>query len=56
MLLAVDTSTQLWHEYIKPNAHEIRFIKGRVKFLLNGKRAGTPTFASMVVVFKNKAA
>lgn len=32
MLLPVSTSTQLFHEVIKPNAKEIRFIKGRIKF------------------------
>jgi phage N-6-adenine-methyltransferase len=32
MLLPVSTSTKLFHDYIKPNASEIRFLKGRVKF------------------------
>ena len=32
MLLPVSTSTVLFHDYIKPNAKEIRFLKGRVKF------------------------
>lgn len=31
-LLPVSTSTRLFHEVIKPNAKEIRFLKGRVKF------------------------
>jgi len=31
-LLPVSTSTKLFHEYIKPNATEIEFLKGRVKF------------------------
>ena len=34
-LIPVSTSTKLFHEHIKPNAKEIRFIKGRIKF---GKR------------------
>jgi len=33
MLLPVSTSTKLFHELIQPNAKEIRFIKGRVKFI-----------------------
>jgi len=33
MLLPVSTSTVLFHDYIKPNAKEIRFLRGRVKFL-----------------------
>ena len=32
MLLPVSTSTKLFHEVIEPNAKEIRFIKGRIKF------------------------
>lgn len=32
MLLPVSTSTKLFHDVIKPNAKEIRFMKGRIKF------------------------
>jgi len=32
-LIPVSTSTKLFHEVIKPNANEIRFIKGRIKFV-----------------------
>lgn len=32
MLLPVSTSTNIFHEIIKPNAKEIRFLHGRVKF------------------------
>lgn len=32
MLLPVSTSTVLFHDYILPNAKEIRFLRGRVKF------------------------
>jgi len=56
MLLPVSTSTVLFHDYIKPMADEIRFIRGRVKFV------GVNTFGdrvdnkcgmhdSMIVVF-----
>ena len=31
-LLPVSTSTKLFHDTISPNAKEIRFIKGRLKF------------------------
>ena len=59
MLLPVSTSTILFHEHIIPNAYEIRFLKGRVKFI------GTNTFGekvdncagmhdSMIVIFNNK--
>ena len=56
-LLPVSTSTILFHDYILPNAHDIRFLKGRVKFI------GYNTFGekvnnvagmhdSMIVIFK----
>ena len=32
LLLPVSTSTVLFHDHIKPNAKEIRFLRGRVKF------------------------
>ena len=32
MLLPVSTSTKIFHDAILPNAKEIRFLKGRVKF------------------------
>jgi site-specific DNA-methyltransferase (adenine-specific) len=32
MLIPVSTSTKIFHEYILPNAKEIRFVVGRVKF------------------------
>ena len=58
MLLPVSTSTALFHDYIKPNAKEIRFLRGRVKF------EGVNTFGervndkagmhdSMIVVLEN---
>ena len=57
MLLPVSTSTKLFHEHIFPNHWEIRFIKGRIKFLgintfgeyVTNK---TPMHDSMVVIFK----
>lgn len=32
MLLPVSTSTKLFHDFIQPNAKEIRFVKGRISF------------------------
>ena len=32
LLLPVSTSTVLFHDFIKPNAKEIRFVRGRLKF------------------------
>ena len=45
-LLPVSTSTILFHEHIQPNASEIRFSKGRVRFI------GVNTFGEKV---SNKA-
>jgi site-specific DNA-methyltransferase (adenine-specific) len=32
LLLPVSTSTVLFHNFVQPNADEIRFLRGRVKF------------------------
>lgn len=59
MLLPVSTSTKLFHEYIQPNASEIRFIRGRVKFIgigsnkVKGRKSITGMHDSMIVVFKD---
>ena len=57
MLLPVSTSTALFHYFIKPNAHEIRFIRKRIKFLgVNTKGEyvtnKTPMHDSMIVIFR----
>ena len=56
MLLPVSTSTKLFHDHILPNAKEVRFIKGRIKFLgINAKGEyvtnKAPMHDSMIVVF-----
>jgi site-specific DNA-methyltransferase (adenine-specific) len=63
-LIPVSTSTKLFHDYIKPNVSEIRFLKGRVKFgkidnngnfylPLNSKgKTQSGTKDSMIVIFK----
>lgn len=67
LLLPVSTSTKLFHEQIKPNATEIRFLKGRIKFGKldkNGKfylplnkdgKTQTGTKDSMIVVFDGRS-
>jgi len=55
MLLPVSTSTKLFHDHVQPNAKEIRFIRGRVKFIgvnTNGERVSKKDgmHDSMVVV------
>lgn len=58
MLLPVSTSTRLFHDYIQPNAKDIRFIKGRIKFQKKDLETGlffTPKNGgmhdSMIIVF-----
>ena len=55
MLLPVSTSTVLFHDYILPNALDIRFIRRRIKFkgfCSDGTPAkGAGMHDSMVVVF-----
>jgi hypothetical protein len=55
MLLPVSTSTKLFHKHILPNAKDIRFLEGRVRFLgINTKgeyvTEKAPMHDSMVVV------
>lgn len=57
LLLPVSTSTKLFHEIILPNAEEITFVKGRLKFEQkdeNGifRSKGCGQHDSMVVVLK----
>jgi site-specific DNA-methyltransferase (adenine-specific) len=57
-LLPVSTSTVLFHDVIQPNAKEIRFIKGRVRFRgINTKGEfvdnKTPMHDSMILVMGN---
>lgn len=59
LLLPVSTSTKLFHDYIKPNASEIRFLRGRVKFEGRNTKGEWVTnkcgmHDSMIVVFKGR--
>jgi phage N-6-adenine-methyltransferase len=59
LLIPVSTSTKLFHEKILPNAKDIRFVKGRLRFatfdesgkLYTPKQSGMHD--SMIVVLKN---
>lgn len=53
-LLPVSTSTKLFHETIIPNCKWIEFIKGRLRFLMDGKDMGTGQHDSMMVVFDGR--
>jgi hypothetical protein len=49
-LIPARTDTRWFHEIVMPNAKEIRFLKGRLKF---GNAENSAPFPSMVVVFEN---
>lgn len=48
-LIAARTDTRVWHDIVWKQAREIRFLKGRVKFV--GGTASAP-FPSAVVIFQ----
>jgi len=56
-LVPCATDTRWWHNYVM-KAQEIRFIKGRVKFIgydeQGQKIKNSPTFSSCVVIFDQK--
>lgn len=57
MLIPVSTSTKVFHDHVLPNAKEIRYIRGRIKFQRLGEdgKMFTPVWSgmhdSMIVVF-----
>lgn len=51
MLIPSRTDTKWFHDYIY-NKHEIRFLKGRLKFEINGKSMDAAPFPSMIVIMK----
>lgn len=53
MLIPARTETKYFHDYIYHKA-EIRFIKGRIKFCIDGKPViWNAPFPSMVVIYRN---
>jgi len=59
MLFPVSTSTKLFHDYILPNAQDIRFVRGRIKFegintFGEFTKTKDPMHDSMIVIFDKK--
>ena len=59
MLLPVSTSTKLFHDYVLPNAKDIRFVRGRIKFcgvntFGNYVDNKAPMHDSMIVIFEGE--
>ena len=53
LLIPARTDTKWFHKYIYKK-HEVRFLKGRIKFELGGVAKNSATFPSMLVIMKNK--
>ena len=51
MLIPSRTDTKYFHDIIKPFSSEIRFLRGRIKFLAAGKRKLAAPFGSMIIIF-----
>ena len=51
MLIPSRTDTRYWHDYIFNKATDIRFLKGRLKFELNGQAKQSAPFPSAVIVY-----
>lgn len=47
-LLPARTDTKLWHDLLVPNAEEIVFLKGRVKF--GGSPSGAPFPSALITI------
>jgi phage N-6-adenine-methyltransferase len=52
-LLPARTDTKAFHDHIY-RKYEIRFLKGRIKFLMNGVQQDAAPFPSMIVIFEKK--
>lgn len=54
LLIPARTDRKSFHQYIynQPNV-EIRFLKGRLRFEVNGQKIGTAPFPSMLCIFNN---
>lgn len=55
LLIPARTDTKAWHDYILGQA-EIRFIKGRLMFEVDGNKIDRAPFPSALVIFKKAGA
>lgn len=56
LLIPARTDTKRWHDYIFNKADDIRFIKGRLKFEIDGVPGGSSTFPSAIIVYDRRNA
>ena len=52
LLIPARTDTTYWHDYIFNKASEIIFLKGRLKFEINGKSTNPAPFPSALIIYK----
>lgn len=55
LLIPARTDTAYFHDHIYHDADEIRFLRGRLKFELNGIPGDAAPFPSMIVIYNNKS-
>lgn len=54
LLIPARTDTRRWHDYIFNKADDIRFLRGRLRFEVNGVPKGASTFPSAVIVYDRR--
>ncbi len=54
LLIPARTDTRAWHDYIFPFAKDIRFLKGRLKYELNGIAKDASPFPSAIIIFEKE--
>lgn len=52
LLIPSRTDTKYWHDFIFNKASKIIFLKGRLKFEVNGESTNSAPFPSAIVVYK----
>ena len=55
MLIPARTDTKYFHDYIYKKAKEIRFLKGRLKFEIDGEPGGSAPFPSCLLYTSDAA-
>lgn len=51
-LVPARTDTAWWHDYVMEAANEVRLVRGRVRFILDGRRGDAPPFPSAIVIYR----
>lgn len=54
MVIPSRTDTIYWHDYIFNKAKDIKFLKGRLKFEVNGISKDPAPFPSAIILYKQE--